>query len=837
MTNRSSDSDIQFRRFTKLAGAQFLLTGLWTSAIALSQGLGTTTLIAITITMAGAYLLLAPVFLKRQQSALSALAGRFTRSGALVIPVLLFLFLFLRSPGMDALRIIGPILASLWLAGIEALFIFDAPGRIALEKSGSKRPAIPIVLFGYGILLIPSRVSSPLDGLPWNTPLEFVTAALLLPFVFFLARGFLSKKRIAVLLALLFVVKAAVSLFLPQSGLGVRVYLSDADRASGRFERTYASLLYPSYSQVMQVPFRTFFDFPIESINRHGFDKDNFWMAVEVNGAVSLAKDERLIIVVQGAVERNIKLVNPSTGEYFPVETIKSADGLDEEYFASLPFAGNAEIKGWLIFPNYGNARFEPMILKPNGSVVPALPRIRLSVSDTDSPAHGFESIQNLIAVALFAAIVICLFDGILFSYQTGDIIPDDLYLLFTGPILYYIVNASHKPGIDTFILFAVIALALVKLPAYFLGRQGYSGAGYLFAVGIPVLLMFLALDIRNLAAMTPIPQYQDAMEYQMLARNIYVAGDIFLIKSPPWAYKVLFPYLAGGLHILFGQSLSAQFFLNAWSVLLSAAFMNKIGTYFGLTKPSAFAASILFLILTLLPLSFTYFYRFGLIEPPAILALLLTAYFAGENKFTLMFILGLITGMLRLNFAGAVFTSVTFLAPAFTGGLAQAWGSFFIWLRLSWKRALFYLIAIPLPSLMIAYIYSRFHPGYTLTHEMNDQSSLASILESLASVIVGSDREYFAFQVRAHPLDLLLIALPVFLGLLVSLISLVYRKGIFQKLDMRPGMLLLSMLPVYAVLKPIGYFPRYSWSFLPPALIVLALVLQFAFAPGNKRQ
>ncbi len=825
-------------KFFYLAGLQFLLAGGWTLAISLLRGLRTTTLFALVVMAVGMFCLFIPAFFKGVASTIILLLkGRFGNIGALGIPVLISAFCILRSPGMDALRIMGPILAGLWLTGIEILFFFYTPPETIREISVSDRLAIPIVLFGYGILLVPSRYPSPLDGLPWNTPLEFITAALLLPFVFFLSRGFLSKKGVAVLLAILLVVKVTLSFFLPQFGLGARVYLSDADRASGSFERTYASLLNPSYSQVMQIPYRTFFDFPIEFINHHGFNKEDFWMAVQVNGAVSLAEDERLVIVVQGAVERNIELVNLSTGEHFPIETVKSAADLDEEYFTSLPYAGNAEIKGWLVFPNYGNARFEPVVLRSNGSIIPALPKFRLSATDTGIPVSGFVATQNLIVVMLFAVIVVCLLDGIRFLYRTGDIILDDFHLLFTGPILYYIVNASDKPGIDTFILVVVIALTLIKLSAYLLGRQVYSSTGYLFAIGVPFLLMFLALDTRNLSSMTPIPQYQDAMEYQMLARNIYVTGDPFLLKSPPWAYKVLFPYVAGALHILFGQSMSAQFFLNAWCVLLGAVFMNKIGTFFGLIKPSAFSASNLFLILTLLPLSFTYFYRFGLIEPPAILALLLTAYFAKENKFSLMFILGLITGMLRLNFAGAVFTSVTFLAPAFTGGLAQAWVSFFNWLQLNWKRVLFYLIAIPLPSLVIAYVYSRFHPGYTLTHEMNDQSSLSSVLESLASVITGSDREYFAFQIRTHPLSLFLIALPIFLGLLISLISLIYRKGIFQKLDMRLGLFLLSMLPVYVILKPIGYFPRYSWSFLPPALILLALVLQFALMRDNRRQ
>jgi uncharacterized membrane protein YoaK (UPF0700 family) len=117
----------------------------------------------------------------------------------------------------------------------------------------------------------------------------------------------------------------------------------------------------------------------------------------------------------------------------------------------------------------------------------------------------------------------------------------------------------------------------------------------------------------------------------------------------------------------------------------------------------------------------------------------------------------------------------------------------------------------------------------------MNDQSSVWSVLMSLASVVVGGDQEFLQNQIRNNPLDLVLITLPILFGLVIALISLIYRKGIFEKIDLRLSLFLLSMLPVYAVLKPIGYFPRYSWSFLPPALILLGLFLQLTVLRDNK--
>ncbi|HMV30236.1 MAG TPA: hypothetical protein PKE23_12670, partial [Anaerolineales bacterium] len=163
------------------------------------------------------------------------------------------------------------------------------------------------------------------------------------------------------------------------------------------------------------------------------------------------------------------------------------------------------------------------------------------------------------------------------------------------------------------------------------------------------------------------------------------------------------------------------------------------------------------------------------------------------------------------------------------------AWGSFIHGLRLSWKRWVFYLAAIPLPSLLIALVYTRVRPGYTLTHEMNDQTSIGSVLLSITRVVFGGDEEFLQNQIRNNPMDLVLITLPILFGLGIALISLVYRKGIFEKVDLRLSLFLLSMLPVYVVLKPIGYFPRYSWSFLPPALVLLGLVLQLTVLRDNK--
>ncbi|MCB9111458.1 MAG: hypothetical protein H6634_09425 [Anaerolineales bacterium] len=832
--NLSPDTDSRLTRFFQLAGIQFILASGWTLSIALSQHLRTTTLLAVMVMLAGLSFLAVPIFLKARASYfLPLLSGRQGQFVSLAVPILISAFFFLRHPNIDALRIISPILAAIWLVGIEILFFFQPTQEPQAIQNTSSRWSLASILIGYGILLIPSRVPSLLDGFPWNTPLEFVAATLILPLAFFFGRSFLSKRIVTALLALMLVLRLTLSFFLPQSGLGVHAYSSEEALRSDNWERTYASFFDSSYSEVMRLPYRSFYDLPIEYINSHGFDNRTFWLAVKFNGAISLSEEERLVVLVQGASERQIELVD-SSGTVTGVETAKSVDDLNADIFNEIPYVGNSTLQGTILFTSYGNARFEPVILGSDGSARPAFSKIYLSPSAFDFPVAAFQFIQNLFVLVLACVILFGLFAGILDLFWAGILDTVDLYLALTGFVIYYIADAADKPGIHILFIAIVIILAVIKFLDFMLRSRSYSNMGYLFAIGIPVLLMFLPLDIHNLQSVIVLPQFQDVSEYQMLARNIYVGGDAFLFKSPPWAYKVLYPYVIGVMHILFGQSLAAQFYLNVWSALLSVLLMVEVAVYFGLSKRTSFVAANATFLLFLLPVSFIYFFRFGLIEPLAIMTLLLGAYFAKEGKFVSMFATGLVTGMLRLNFAGAIFTSITFLAPALTGGFSQAWVSFINWCRRSWKRLSVYLIAIPLPSLLIAFVYMHVHPGYTLTHEMNDQTSVWSVLMSVASVIVGGDQEFLHNQIRRNPLDLIMITLPILSGLLVALISLIHRKGIFAKIDLRLSLFLLSMLPVYAVLKPIGYFPRYSWSFLPPALILLGLVFQFLVLRDN---
>ncbi|MBK9207096.1 MAG: hypothetical protein IPL71_01800 [Anaerolineales bacterium] len=79
--------------------------------------------------------------------------------------------------------------------------------------------------------------------------------------------------------------------------------------------------------------------------------------------------------------------------------------------------------------------------------------------------------------------------------------------------------------------------------------------------------------------------------------------------------------------------------------------------------------------------------------------------------------------------------------------------------------------------------------------------------------------REKFA----ESPLDVLLISTPLLIGFMLVLASVFLRVGIFKKLDLRLGLLALSLLPAYIVVRPAAYFPRFSLPLLSLDLIVIS--------------
>ncbi len=835
-----SKYDFRFGLFIYLASAELLFSGVMTAFLAAQQGLASTLIFSALTAFAGLLGLLIPAFLKRkndlEQKILDILKGMIGRSFPLIVILLLSAFFFVITPAANIVVVAAPLLICLWLIGLEILLLFGSSpsdvqdGNTSASGRNDSLFGIIGILLAYGFLLIPSRIPSWFDGFPWDSSLEFLFAVFILPLTFAVGWKIFSKRFFIFSLASLFVVKLVFFSFLPQAGLGVYAFTSEEAVLADQWDRSYYTYATPGYTQVINRPYYALREFPVEWINnRFGFDKNQFWLKLELNGYINLQQNERLVFVTQGAKQIQAELLDVSTQKAIPLIFVERIENIDSKLYDSIPESGQVKIQGALLFDHYGQMRLEPFLVYPDGSTQSlfASPRVWTSLDGANYPVsqvNTFGFVLNVLGF-LFASLIFAgLFIAIRVLLQDGKISLVDLYLALSGLPLFFVTLLIQKQYMNVLALSVILVFYAVKLTEQFLYQRYFSGKVFLFSFGVVLLFLFLALDTYDLRVVTNFPPFQDGLEYQTFAHNIYVNLDLFLVNTPPRAYKVLFPYVVGLLHILFGHSASAQLFIDTWCAILSGALMIELMKELRLTDKASLSAAVFYLSLLFLPSLYIFYFRFGLIEPFSTTLLLLTYYFAIKHQRVGMFIAGIFTVLLRLDYLGITFTAILLSSAPIQGTLKNAWMQFFGWLKTNWKLLAAYMSALCLPVFLAVLGYFLFIPDYMLNASDTDQTSFKSFIDGLVKVIVGGTMKDLREKFAESPLDVLLISTPLLIGFMLVLASVFLRVGIFKKLDLRLGLLALSLLPAYIVVRPAAYFPRFSLPLLSLDLIVISL-------------
>jgi len=844
----------RFRLFIHLASAELLLSGTLTAFLAASQGLASTLAISALAALAGLLGLFVPALLKRksdlEKSVMDILMGMIGRSFPFAVILLLSAFFLVVAPAANVAIVLSPLLVCAWLIGLEILLLFgefqaDENNRnVSPFVRNEKIFGIISVLLAYGFLLLPSHIPAWFDGFPWDSPVEFIFAAFILPLTFIAGWRTFTKRFFIYTFTGLFLVKLISLSLLPQAGLGIYAFTSEEAVSAHQWDRSYYTYATPDYTQVINRPYYGLREFPIEwTNNRFGFDKDQFWLKLELSGYINLQQDERLVFIAQGANQIQAELLDVGTQKIIPLVFVERIEDVDRKLYASIPESHAVKIQGTLLFDAFGQMRLEPLLLYSDGSTKSPFESARVWTSleganYSVNQANAFGFILNALGLFFASLIFAGLFAGIHILWRNGKISLVDLYLASSGLPLFFVTLVIHKQYMNVLALSIILAFYIVKLIDQSLYRRYFSGKVFLFSIGIVLLFLFLALDANDLHTVTNFPPLQDGLEYQTFAHNIFVNLDVFLVNTPPRAYKVLFPYLVGILHILFGHSAAAQLFLNTWCAVLSGALIIELMKEIRLTAKASLGVSVFYLSLLFLPSLYIFYFRFGLIEPFSTLFLLLTYYFAIKHQRVRMFLLGIFAVLLRLDYLGITFTAILLTAEPMTGTLKSAWMQFFDWLKISWKLLTAYLAALCLPGLLIILGYFLFVPDYMLNARDTDQTSLASFFEGLLRVIAGGTLKDLREKFTEAPADVLLIPIPLLIGFSLVLASVFLRTGVFKKLDLRLGLLALSLLPAYIVVRPAAYFPRFSLPLLPLDLIMISLLLHQLWLqrrlPGN---
>ena len=728
-----------------------------------------------------------------------------------------------------------------WLIGIQALLLFPAATQAGIREHAEKILAAAALLGMYVFLAIPSRLPGVFDGIPWNTPLEFISAALLIPLCALLNWRILGKKYVVAAILLLVILRAGTAILIPETGLGVRSYREVDNVTDSNWYETYSSILKPAYSDVMKGPYQSLLEFPVDWMTLQDMVSiPKPLVEITIQGFGRLEPGEQLVFITQGLVEGDIQLTDLNSGEVSSAAILNTPIKTAGDSPINNPNLRSFAINGDITFKNEKNYQISARIVRPDHSSVSAfnVPKLWLSKSIFQIPPSLISISAWLIwleDVAFGMILVTWLAKGLFESMRQEEIKPLDIFLGITaaGVLGFIFVNMTATPlfqlgnnlmsGLQRWSSALIALNCVISLVArYIAPTRSSSSKGFLVSVGIIVLVLFLLLYLENLKQFTLFSRLDDPFEYQAFARNIFTNGDFLNLQTPPRAYKFLFPYLVGLLHLLFGESSSAQFYLNAWCGVLSAMLMIEIISKSRASVPFQEAAGFLFILLLFGNYFFLYF-GFGLIEPVAVLFLISFFYFAQKNATAGMLLTGIITLLLRLDYAGAVVSGLVLNMPPVYGSFHETWSQMLGWVKIKWARLAAQITILLLPSMLVLALYSLLIDHYMLGDGDTANHSLLTVMDGFMRVIFGGNLQELQALFRDERTFTIVTTLILVGGTLLGLCALLLRFKLLRYVDLRWSVIIVGLLAVYLIVHPTGYPPRFSTPLLPIAVMILA--------------
>ncbi|HSV86050.1 MAG TPA: hypothetical protein VLH85_05710, partial [Levilinea sp.] len=283
--------------------------------------------------------------------------------------------LFVAQASLSMLTRIAPSLLFAWLAGLQWVYfaLHDHRRQVAavLIPAGARRHerwfATISILMAYVALFLPVGISGWMNGAPWNTLPEFIVAALVIPFGALVGWRYYTDRRVFLALAVVVIIRCSLLLAAPAPGLNVRVYRGETQMVEQDWMRSYATILFPGFSDVMLQPYASLREFPVEWVNVPRFDYDQLWVGVEVHGYAALNAGEKLVITAQGMEHAATWYRDLSTGQVFPVEVWDGAQSLDAGIYQRLPGLQRLEVQGRFNLRREHHAELDAVIIEPSG--------------------------------------------------------------------------------------------------------------------------------------------------------------------------------------------------------------------------------------------------------------------------------------------------------------------------------------------------------------------------------------------------------------------------------------------------------------------------------------
>ncbi len=623
-----------------------------------------------------------------------------------------------------------------------------------------------LVLLG---LLWPSHLSARFDGIPLDDPAEALLFGLLVPALLWLHPRFLRSITVRAGVVALLLIKIAASAGLAQEGFCVSfdppkpmVWDSTGKPHSWDMRADWRSPD-PACSAVMTRSYPAPPDFPVwffnlpppdDAQNREGYYPGQILIRVSIHGYLDAARPGTFRLVSDPAMNANVVIDDRpviANGEGFHEVAVPAGVHWVQ---VDATLAG----KQWSLVPSWngadlGSPTFAPVTLTPP-----------TSLDRLVRPAANWTI--DILALLLLA----------LWLRDCVRHLRDARLLLtsLAAATCVAIVASQLRVGAAFYALEVVaLMLAISVLPRF----RNMRGAFLLIAV--PWLAFVFAANLHQVAEWTGYGVGNDNMKFQKYAYRVFMQG--FWLEGGQVAFwnQPLYRWIAGSLHMIFGDSSVGEAYWDGGGVAIIALFAYQIvkqraGFTWGLV--AALVPLGMFLLGPTLE-----FVGFGLSEISSAAFIYLAALFAMRARRWDVVVAGVLVTLgfyTRLNNLPMALAVALFALPLDVPVRAALRPSVW-WPQIRWRIVIGIVVALSIGLLLFAWrtwyyngVFSVFYgtqrdflavwkPGMTLSDGM------AAMLSSVMMVLTASDPPELAWH-----------SLPLLIGAIVSVAALAGIKG-----------------------------------------------------------
>lgn len=690
-----------------------------------------------------------------------------------------------------------------------------------------------------GLLALPSGMAAWFDGLPWSGALETVLITAIIPFLLLGCSSFLASKKIGLLLLCMLALKLALALWAPASGWAVKAYESPQALAEARWEQTYQTIWRQGISALLDRPWFSYQQFPIEWMNRYDANaRQNRRVILSVQGGALIPSGERLVLKATGTGPVSLWLINQKGQRWkLPVLTSASADNLSGAQF---PPPGEYKVEGQIAFGPGGDWSLIPVLQDSSGGLTSALERSVLWRGQ-EAARMGAGVLTGLGWLAKLLDMGIVLFLAVWAGFLLRGLWRDG-YLnqwlaclaafgLGAPLALSRIQTLAALDATGILPLAASMTLAAVVLSIFAFSKTGVERLGKLNPVMFVIIVLgpgiigYLLFNWwYHLGAMHFYSIGDDWLVYQNYGRQIFVEGDWWSSFEPLIFYQPGYRYIVGFLHVVFGQSALAQHMLDAWCVAGAAALLAALARLLG-ALPGWAMLGCAFYLFNELAGGFRHHLGRSMSEHCGMLFMLLAMWGAARSRIikpgrALYPALAAVFGFwLRMDHLGALAGAGLFRQLGRGAGRLASWRR---WLEDLWRDRRWPLIywSLLILAVLTVLLRNKIMGGLCVLNDPSnvDRWDITSLYGAWVGIcrILNADDNFVKFS-----------ALVLWPGAMAGLAALFWRRGPLAGYPLCLALTMAGALSPYVFLLPNGCPPRFSVHILPLACLSLVCLGQ----------